>query len=240
MKERLMRASEGSDMPTVTYVTTKAIIFYISAGVTIVCMFLNWFALDIDIPYLNLNAKEVLGTVNVFTLPGALSEIMDSPWLSMLPEIKDGLSGAHFISIVLMLAAVASIGCLGFSVYFRLRENDKCVLIGRLGAIFAAAASIGFIVLVNSSIGSFLRAIDATEAAESVMQIVLTGPCAFTLIAAVVVAICAVRDMGFKENVVIYHNGIMKIDNGPLWRCSCCHRRNLSLLKKCYYCGNEK
>lgn len=240
MKEKLMMASDGSDMPTVTYVTTKAIAFYISAAVAIVCMFLNWFALDVDLVYLNL--KDILGTVNVFTLPGALAEIKDGIGVlgALLPaEITDSLSGAHFVSVALMVAAIASIGCFGISVFFRLKEDDKCVNIGRLGALLAAVTAIGFIVLISTSLGGMLKAIGAAEAAENIMGIVLAGPCAFTLIGAEIAAFCAVMDMGFKEDVIIYYDGKMKIAKGPKWKCRC-GRMNLSPLDRCYYCGKDR
>lgn len=240
MKDKLQMASEGSDMPTVTYVTVKAIVFYISAAVTIVCMFLNWFPLDVDLAYLNL--KDILGTVNVFTLPGALAEIKDGLNIlgALLPnEVMDGISGAHFVSIALMIVAIASIGCFGVSVFFRLKANDRCVNVGRLGALLAAAVAIGFIALISTSLGSMLNAIRADDVAGNVMGIILSGPCSFTLIGSVIAAICAVMDMSFEEDVIIYHDGRMKIAKGPKWKCRC-GRMNLSPLDRCYYCGKDR
>ena len=64
MKDRLMDQSNKSDIPTITYITPKAIIFYIAAILAILGMFGNWFALDLNLGYFQLD--DILGTVNPF------------------------------------------------------------------------------------------------------------------------------------------------------------------------------
>lgn len=236
MKERLQMQSGESDLPTITHFTTKAILFCVSALVTVACMFLNWLSLDLDLGYLQLH--DVLGTVNVFSLPGALGELKESLGIlgAFLPaEVMDGIGMAQFASIILMIAAIASIACYVVAVILRIRANDKCVTIGRIAAALAAVTVVGFVVLVAVS----LNAMEASAVIGEVLGQIIAGPSVFVLGGALISAICAVMDMGFKEDVIIYHDGRMKIDRGEKWKCRC-GRMNLSLLDHCYYCGQEK
>lgn len=237
MKEKLLDPSNKSDIPTITYVTPRAIIFYIAAIAAIVAMFGNWFALDLDLGYVQLN--EVLGTVNPFTMVGALGDVEESlgVFSMLLPsDVLDGLAMLKFVSCVLMVLAIASIVLYAYAAFLRIKENDKTARFGKLASLCALLTVVGFAGMVIS----LLSALDASSYIGSALGKILTGPCAVTLLCAVVTASCAAMDMGFKEDVVIYYDGTLKIDRGPKWRCSSCRRNNLSLLEKCYYCGKEK
>lgn len=237
MKERLLDQSNKSDIPTITYITPKAIIFFISAAVTIFSLFGNWFDLDLDLGYLRLD--DILGTVNPFSMAGALAEVEDSLGLfgAFMPgKVMDGLAMLKFISIALMVLAIGAIVLYVYAAFLRLKENDQTVRFGRLGALCALLTVVGFAGMI---IG-LLSALDASSVIGSALGKILTGPCMVTLIGAVVSGYCAVMDMGFKEDVVIYHNGVIKIDRGEKWKCTCCRRKNLSLLENCYYCGTKK
>ncbi|MBQ8835144.1 MAG: hypothetical protein IJ001_09530 [Oscillospiraceae bacterium] len=237
MKERLLDPSNKSDIPTITYVTPKAIIFFVAVIATIVSMFSNWFAMDLDLGYFQLN--DVLGTVNVFRMPVTLGEIEESIGMfsAFLPgEVKTGFAIIKLVSIVLMLVGAVAIVSYAYAAFLRLQKNDKTAKFGRLGALCAVLTVVGFISMV---IG-LLFALDASSAIGNALSKILSGPCTVTLLGALASGYCAVMDVGFKEDVVIYHNGILKIDKGPKWRCRCCHKKNLSRLEKCYYCGTEK
>lgn len=237
MKDRLLDPSNKSDIPTITYVTPKAIIFVVSAIVTIISMFGNWFSLDLDLGYLQLD--DILGTVNVFRMPAALGEIEESIGIfsAFLPSsVTDGFALLKFVSFVLMALGIAAIALYACAAFLRLQTNDKTALFGRIAALCAALTGIGFIAMV----AGLLNALDASSIIGNALGKILTGPCLITLIGAGVSAFCAVLDTGFKEDVVIYHTGIIKIDQGPKWKCSSCNRKNLSRLDKCYYCGAKK
>lgn len=237
MKERLMDQSNKSDVPTITYVTPKAIIFFISAIATIIGMFGNWFALDLDLGYFQLN--DILGTVNPFTMSGSLGEIEDSlgVFAAFMPaDVMDGIAMLKFISIILMVLAVGAIVLYVYAAFLRFKENDQTARFGRLGALCALLTVVGFIGMVVG----LLSALDVSSAIGSAIGKIFGSPCVFTLIGAMVSAYCAVMDVGFKEDVVIYHDGVIKIDRGEKWKCSCCKRRNLSLLENCYHCGAKK
>lgn len=228
---------ETSDTPTETFVTTRAIIFYISSILAIVCMFLNWLPLDIELGLARFS--DVLGTINAFTLIGAMSDLKESVgilsyWLP--DELTSGFSLVSVVGGILFIAGIAAIVLYAYSMLLRLKEDDRCVRIGKLAALVAVGISVGFMLLVMSCV----LAMDMSDALGQVMGDVLTGPCMLTLICALVSGYCAVRDMQYKEDVVIYYNGLLKIDNGPKWRCDSCHRSNLSRLEKCYYCGIKK
>lgn len=237
MKDKLQMAADGSDHPTITYQTPKAFTFYVSATITVISMFLNWLSLDIDLGYFRL--EEVLGTVNLFTLPGSMGDIKDvlSPYGMFLPEgLMSGLSTAQFVGIVLMVAACAAIACYIYAIFLRIKEDDNCAKFGKLAAMVTIAVFVGFVVLISAS----LSAIDAAAAMSQIMTKILTGAGAITLVGAIVTLCCANMNIGFKEDVVIYHNGIIKIDKGPKWRCKSCRKKNLSRLERCYYCGMKK
>ena len=237
MKERLLDQSNKSDTPTITYVTTKAILFFISAVATIASLFGNWFALDIDLGYFSLD--DVLGTVNVFRMPAAINEIEESFGMFgvFLPEdIKSGLAMVKFACYALMILAIAAIALYVYAAILRIKRDDNTAKFGRIAAGCAVLTVVGFVLMV----GVLLNSLEAMNLFGSAIGKILSGPCLVTLVGAIVSAICAVMDIGFKEDVVIYHNGVLKIDRGPKWRCSCCHRRNLSLLEKCFYCGTNK
>lgn len=234
MKDRLMALSEDSDRPTVTYITPKAICFYASAVIAVVCMFMNWLSLDLDLGYLQLH--DILGTLNVFTLPGGIGEIKDAlaGFSMFLPDgVMQGISAARFAGVVLMAVSIASIACYTYAAFLRIKEDDNCAKFGKLAALLAVLTVVGFVALIVV----ILNAIDASAAVGEILGKILTGPCVITLVAALVSAYCAVMDMAFKENVVIYHDGRLKIDNGPEWKCEKCGKKNLSLLERCYNCG---
>ena len=237
MKERLLDPANKSDIPTITYVTTRAIVFYITALLAVVGMFGNWFALDLNLGYVQLN--EVLGTVNPFTIVGAIRDIEDALGMfsMFLPdEIIRGLGIIKFAGCVLMVLSVASIVLYAFAAYLRLKENDKTVRVGKIAALCAMVTVAVFIGLI---IG-LLVSLDASEYIGSAIGKILTSFCLITLLCSAISMWAAVMDMGFKEDVVIYHDGILKISRGKKWRCTGCARKNLSLLEKCYYCGKEK
>ena len=237
MKDRLMDQSNKSDIPTITCITPKAIIFYIAAILAILGMFGNWFALDLNLGYFQLD--DILGTVNPFTMGGSLGELEDS--LGMLAafmpgEFMDGLGMLRFFSYVLMVLAVVSIALYAYAAFLRLKENDQCARFGKLAALCVILTVVGFIGMVLV----LLSAMEITSVLGSALSTILISPCAITLACAVVTFFCAPMDMGFKEDVVIYYDGTIKIDNGPKWTCGTCHRKNLSRLDKCYYCGTKK
>lgn len=237
MKERLLDQSNKSDIPTITYVTPRAIIFYVAAIAAILGMFGNWFALNLNLGYVQLN--EVLGTVNPYTMAGALGDIKDSLGMfsMLLPEeVMNGLGVLQFMSCVLMVLAVGSIVLYVYAAFLRMQENDQTARFGKLAALCALLTVVGFIGMV---IG-LLVSLDASAYIGDALGKILTSPCLITLIGLVVSAYCAVMDMGFKADAVIYYDGTIKIDRGAKWRCTCCHRNNLSMLEKCYYCGKEK
>lgn len=237
MKERLLDQSNKSDIPTITYVTPRAIVFYVAAVVAILSMFGNWFALSVNLGYVQLN--EVLGTVNPFTMVGALGDVEESlgVFSMLLPsEVMNGLGVLRFVSCILMVAAIGAIVLYVYAAFLRIKENDKTARFGKLASLCALLTVVGFIGMV---IG-LLTALDASAYIGSALGKILTGPCTVTLICAAITASCSVMDMGFKEDVVIYYDGTLKIDRGPKWRCSSCRRMNLSLLEKCYHCGKEK
>lgn len=237
MKERLLDESNKSDIPTITYITPKAIIFFISAAATILSMFGNWFAIDLDLGYLRLD--DILGTVNPFTISGAMGEIEESLGVlgAFMPsDVMDGLAMLKFVSIVLLILAIGAIVLYVYAAFLRLKENHQTMRFGRLGALCALLTVVGFTAMVMG----LLFALEASSVIGSALGKILSGPCLITLIGAFVSSYCAVMDMGFKENVIIYHGGIIKIDRGPKWKCSCCRRNNLSRLEHCYYCGTEK
>lgn len=237
MKDRLLDQSNKSDIPTITYVTPKAIIFYTAAILAILGMFGNWFAIDLDLGYLQLN--DVLGTVNPFTMGGALSELEDSLGmlsLFMPSDFMDGLGMLRFFSYVLMILAIVSIALYVYAALLRLKENDRCARIGKLAAGCALLTVVGFVGMAVV----LLSAMEVSSVLGSALGIILISPCAITLASACITIYCAPMDMGFKEDVVIYYDGTIKIDKGPKWTCNACHRRNLSRLEKCYYCGMEK
>lgn len=228
---------ETSDTPTETFVTTRAIVFYISSILAILCMFLNWLPLDIELGYAQFS--DVLGTINAFTLIGAMSDLKEAVgMLSYLfpNELTFGFFLASVMGVILFIAAVATIILYAYAILLRLKGDDRCVRIGKLAALVAVAMSIGFILLVMICV----LATDLSDVLGQVMGTVLMGPCVLTLICALASGYCAARDVRYKEDVVIYHNGIIKIDNGPKWKCNSCHRANLSRLEKCYYCGEKK
>lgn len=237
MKERLLDPTNKSDIPTITYVTTRAIVFYITAVLAVVGMFGNWFALDLNLGYVQLN--EILGTVNPFTMVGAISDIEETLGMfsMLLPdEIIRGFGIIQFVSFVLMVLSAASVGLYVYAAFLRLKENDMTVRFGRIAALCAmttVAVFVGLIIGLLASMG-------ASAYIGSAIGKILTSSCLITLLCAAVSMWAAVMDTEFKENVVIYHNGILKIDRGPKWRCVGCGRKNLSLLDKCYYCGKEK
>lgn len=237
MKERLMDNSSNSDTPTITHVTTRAIIFYISAIAAIIGMFGNWLEIDLDLGYLKL--ENLLGTINPFTISGAVGEIQDKIVVlsSLLPnEVAEGLSMLKLFGIGLLLLASCSLVFYLCAIFLRMKENDRTVIFGRLGAVCALLSVVGFIGIIVSMIST----LGVSSKTGSIIGEILTGPCLLTLIGAAVSCCCAVMDMAFKEDVVIYHDGVMKIAREEKWRCRCCRRRNLSLLEKCYYCGKEK
>lgn len=237
MKERLLDQSNKSDIPTITYVTTRAIIFYVCAVAVVIGMFGNWFALNLNLGYLQLN--EVLGTVNPFTMVGALGEVKESLGMfgMFLPaDVMNGLGALQFVSYVLMILAIGAVVLYAYAAFLRIKENDQTARFGKIGAVCAIATVVVFIGMVVG----LLVALDASSYIGGAIGKIMTGPCMITLICAAVSAWAAVMDMGFKEDVIIYHDGTLKIDRGTKWKCSCCHRKNLSMLEKCYYCGKEK
>lgn len=228
---------EHSDMPTVTFITPKAVTFYISSVVTTICMFLNWFSLDLDLGFMRFS--DVFGTVNIFTLASTAMKVKDVGGIlgAYLPRsVTVGFAFVLLISVALMLAGVTAIALYVYAIILRIQGNDRTVRVGKMAALLTVGTALGFILLITCCV----VAMEITEALGQVMGILLSGPCMFSLIGGVVSGYCAVRDMGFKEDVVIYHNGVIKIDNGPKWKCNCCYRNNLSRLERCYYCGAER
>lgn len=237
MKERLLDPANKSDIPTITYMTPRAIIFYTAAVAAIVGMFGNWFALDLDLGYFQLN--EILGKINPFTMVKGVGEVINSLGVlsAFLPEeVMSALRLLSVVSWMLMILAIGAIVLYAYAAYLRISENDMTAKYGRIASICAAITSCGFAAVVVC----LLAALDANDYIGSALGMIASGPCMVTLVAAVAAGCCAVLDMGFKEDVVIYHNGVLKIDRGPKWKCACCGRKNLSLLEKCYYCGKDK
>ena len=226
-----------SDIPTETFVTPKAFVFFGSAIAAVICLFMNWLPLDLNLGYLEL--EDVLGTINVFTLFGAVSNLKEVLGMFgvLLPDgVTLGFVIIRISGLLLSACGIAVIVLYSYAAFHRLKGDDKCVRAGKLAALITCMTVFLFVLLVLIC----FMAMDIMEAFGQVVGKVLTGPCMFTLIAAIISGYCAVRDSRFKENVVIYHNGEIKIDDGPMWKCASCRRKNLSLLQKCYYCGKEK
>ncbi len=226
-------AREDSDEVEYTFLTKKAMGFYISSLLAVVCMFMNWLPIDLDFEFIELH--NVFGTMNIFTLSGALGELKEGLGIfgSLLPE---GYGITQFFGVVLMLIGVISIGCYAAAIVLRLMGKDEFVRLGKLGALTACVGSVGFLILACVCFRKVLGVGTLPEVAGTILK----SPWSITLVCALVSAYCAVRNMEPKEDIVIYHNGKVRISRGPKWNCRCCGRRNLDLLEKCYYCGRDK
>lgn len=224
---------DDSDEVEYTFVTKKAIVFYISSVLAIVTMFMNWLPLDIDLKYLKL--RNVIGTMNAFTLPFALGDLKKGLGVfgSMLPE---GYDIAQFFSVILILICGVAIVCYIIAIIFRAMGRDESVRIGKLGAVATTMGAVGFLVMACVAFSAVL----GEGTIFKVVGIVLKSPWTITFVCSFISHYCAIRNMEPKEDIVTYHDGKVKISRGPKWNCRCCRRKNLDLLEKCYYCGHEK
>ena len=83
-----------SDIPTETFATPKAFVFFGSAIAAVICLFMNWLPLDLNLGYFEL--EDVLGTINVFTLFGAVSDLNEA--LGMLGSfLPNGVTSGFVI-----------------------------------------------------------------------------------------------------------------------------------------------
>lgn len=241
MKDRLLAQAGNSDRPTITYFTTRAVLFYISAAITIFSLFQNWLVIDLDLGYFQM--ESILGTVNPFRIPGALGNVKEmlSAYSMFLPDgLMNGLSIAQTFGYLLLLLAAGSVACYVYSAFLRIKENDTCARFGRIAALLAVLTVVCFTVLITVGIESVMKVTGYSGASVLVLKKVFSGPALVSLIGAAISAYCAVMNAEFKENVVIYHDGKLRIDRGEKWRCKNCGKKNLSLLERCYYCGTEK
>ncbi len=235
--ELVRQSQEEKEELSYTFVTRKAIVFYISSVVTVVSMFFNWLPVDLDFEYFQIN--EVLGKVNVFTLPGALKELKETlgiMWSFLPNDVQSGYSVIQFCSYILLTMAAASIALYVLAVYLRLKIKDRTVLAGRLAAALAILSAVGFAAMV----AYVISAVGDSDGISAIIGVVVKTPWITVVLGGIVCWFCAIMNMEPKENVVFYHDGSWKIDRGEKWRCNLCHRRNLSLLDRCYYCGTQK
>ncbi len=235
--EMVNRTPEEKEELTYTFVTRKAIVFYISAALTIVSMFLNWFPLDIDLEFVSM--ENVLGNVTIFTLPGALGELKESLGVlaSFLPEnVSNAFSAVQFVCYILAVAGIASCVLYIYAAYLRIKAQDKTVLVARIAAGLAIVSAFGFAAMISV----VMSKLGVSNALGAVLGTVCKSAWLVTVIGAVISLCCAVMNMEPKEDVVFYHDGSWKISRGPKWTCSGCNRKNYALLERCYYCGKKK
>ncbi len=227
---------EQSDQPTYTFHTPKAIAFYVSSVITTVSMFLNWFKMDLNLGIAYL--EDVFGKVNVFTMPGAIGDAKEmlSVFGSLLPnDVTSALGTLQIACYALLVCAVAAIVMYAIASYLRIKQKKETDRMGKIASGLVLVTALGFVAVL---IGC-LNGIGAAEVAGSVMGSIVKSPWLFSVIGAIVTFVCSPLDKCYKEDVVVYHNGILKISNSPRWRCDC-GRENLGRLESCCYCGKVR
>lgn len=158
--------------------------FFIAAGViAIVCMFLNWFPVDLDLGIIQID--EVLGKINAFTFVGTIQELEDGlgVWVSVLPETYKQVK---IWSAVLFVLAVVTVAAYISAIVLRILRNDKYVnALSVAASVFAAATSFVFF-SIASDIYDFLN---ITAHGYKAIDIVVNSPCAIVVLAAIVSAV---------------------------------------------------
>ncbi len=219
--------------PTPTYITKSAVAFWAAALIAIVCMFTNWFPLNMAF----FDLEELVGSVSAFTLPGLLEELKDSVGIfgRLLPdEVQRNFAVAQSMSYVLVIAQIAAIGLYGYAAYLRFRGDEKAALMGRTASGLALLGAVGFLLLVIIAFSE----IDGLS--DGIVSTVTGSPWIVTVLGAVVTMICSGVDVEYREDTIIFYDGSMVVDRGPKWKCSRCGKKNLSMLTRCYQCGEER
>lgn len=149
-----------------------------------VCMFMNWFPLELDLGIMQFN--EVLGKVNAFTLPKTLHSIEEAMGMltSFLPKEFRSL---QIWSVVLAVCAVTTV-VLNVSVIalYWLKKTDYIEYV--IG--IASVAAVSTVAIFCSLVTNIYDVIGAAEAGYNALSIVFKSPCLFVLVGSIVSGIC--------------------------------------------------
>lgn len=214
----------------------RAIVFYIAVAVTVTCMFFSWFALDLNLGYVDLG--DMVGAINVFTLPGALTEIRDaiSPVASLLPDdFTRGLGVAVVFGYTAMILGIGAIVCFALAVAHRVNNKENVVKLCGMATVATLLAAVIFTVLV---------CVIVTKLAGDMFTFyalgrVLGSPCALSIFGALVAIITAgegeewVRHYTERIDTTIEEH---PHDPATEWVCSSCMTVNKTEQKFCK-CG---
>ncbi len=164
--------------------TLRDYIFIVAGVVVIVCMFLNWFPVDLDLGIAQFD--DVLGKINAFTFANAIKELEENlgAWASALPEAYDQLKT---LSTVLVAFAVVTIIIYVSAIVMHILRKDKYLnLLSAVASVCAIATSYMFYSII-SGVYDYL---DITALGYSAINTVMNSPCGIVMLAGLVSVAC--------------------------------------------------
>ena len=171
--------------------SVATVVFCIAAAVVVISMFLNWLVIDLDLGYFQLN--DIAEDINVFTLPGMLSDIKEvlSPWSAMLPkELVGGLETAAVFSYLSLVLGICAIVCYVLSVLCRVTGKNHAARLGRWADVLAFMSSAIFVVLLTTVVDKLA----GEKYALDLFGDVIMGPCGLVAVGTLVSLVTAGRD----------------------------------------------
>lgn len=159
-------------------------LFMAAAVVIVVCMFLNWFPIELNLGVIQID--DALGNVNGFTFAGALKDLEEDlgVFASVLPEAYGQLK---MWSVILLTLAVVTVSTCVASVTLRLlRKNKYENLLSIMTSGFAIATSCLFAKMVCG----VYDYVGVTAYGINAMSVIAKGPCAIIVLSGFVAAVC--------------------------------------------------
>ena len=185
---------EKENQQAETGLPVASIIFVIVGVVSILCMFLNWFPVDLDLGYVQF--RDVFGKINALALPGVLNDLEDSLGMfsSFLPKQFDTLKN---FSIGVMALNVAAILLYVWAIYLHATKKEKHVnLASALASVVSLLTTLSFIKLISEVYSGL--GLSANAEMSAVMTAVLS-PCGVVIVCGVASFICCAGSIELPE-----------------------------------------
>lgn len=171
-----------------------SVIFMIAGVASIVCMFLNWFPVDLELGYVQFS--NVLGKINALVLPEVLNDLEDSLGMfsSLLPKKFDMLKN---FSIGVMVLSVSTILLYMWAIFLRATKKEKYVnlasILASIGTLLTSLSFIKLISAVYSGLGL------STNAGTNAVITAIISPCGVVFLCGVASLICCAASIELPE-----------------------------------------
>ena len=180
--------------------TIRDYLFMVAGVVVIVCMFLNWFPVELDLGIIQV--EEVMGRINGFTFAGAIRGLEEELGI-FAAALQEAFSWLKPRGAVLLVFTTVTVIAYVAAIVLRILQKEKCLeMLSAAASIFAVITSYLFCMIVRG----IFDALDIAEYGINTMTVIGRSPCILVALAGIVSVACTdfVADaiVRFAEGVI--------------------------------------